>query len=175
MKLASKFATLAFGLTTFSAAQAAPIDDMIANAKQNPYGGASYSIVDLGGVSPNAIGAHVGGKLSDNLAAEARFGIGMGDDKGWEVDNYFSVLAKGILPIQDGLSVYGLAGFSRVAVSTEVCGWFGGCISGSTSDSGLSLGGGAEFAMSNELSLTAEYLMMTGDVDVMSVGASFKF
>ena len=195
MKLASKFATLAFGLSAFSGAHAAGVDDMIASAKENLYGGVSFSMTDIAGTSPTAIGAHVGAKLHPNLAAEARFGIGIGDDAGVEVDNYFSVLAKGILPIQDGLSIYGLAGFSRVAISgswtDEYCTpaipaippFFAGapatCETTSTSwsdtDTGLSLGGGAELALSKELSLTAEYLMMTSDVDVMSVGASFKF
>ena len=52
MKLASKIATLAFGLTAFSAAQAAAIsteglnaDDMIASAKENIYVGATGSLV----------------------------------------------------------------------------------------------------------------------------------
>jgi opacity protein-like surface antigen len=180
MKLASKFAALAFGLTAFSAVQAASLENL--------YGGVSYSITDIAGVSPNAIGVHVGAKLHPNLAAEARFGIGMGDDKGVEVDNYFSVLAKGILPIQDNLSVYGLVGFSRVAASFsyETVGdcsfdamWNWVCTnvteSVSDSDSGLSLGAGAEFALTPKVSLSAEYLMMTGDVDVMSVAASYKF
>lgn len=172
MKLASKLATLAFGLTAFSAVQAAPLENL--------YGGVSFSSVDLDGVSPKAIGAHVGAKLSDNLAAEARFGIGMGDDKGFEVDNYFSVLAKGILPIQDNLSVYGLVGFSRVAASYSetVCfggGWGCQTYSGEASDSGLSLGAGAEFALTPKISLSAEYLMMVDDADALSVAASYKF
>jgi opacity protein-like surface antigen len=167
MKLASKFATLAFGLTAFSAVQAAPMENL--------YGGVSFSSVDLDGVSPKAIGAHVGAKLSENLAAEARFGIGMGDDAGVEVDNYFSILAKGILPIQDNLSVYGLAGFSRVAVTSEWCDPFWGCVSGSGTESGLSLGAGAEFALTPKISLSAEYLMMVDDADALSVAASYKF
>jgi opacity protein-like surface antigen len=171
MKLASKFATLAFGLTAFSAVQAAPMENL--------YGGVSFSSVDLDGVSPKAIGAHVGAKLSENLAAEARFGIGMGDDKGFEVDNYYSVLAKGILPIQDNLSVYGLVGFSRVAVSYSEtwCDPFFGCFKaeGEGSDSGLSLGAGAEFALTPKISVSAEYLMMVDDADALSVAASYKF
>jgi opacity protein-like surface antigen len=195
MKLASKFATLAFGLSAFSGAHAAGVDDMIASAKENLYGGVSFSMTDIAGTSPTAIGAHVGAKLHPNLAAEARFGIGIGDDAGVEVDNYFSVLAKGILPIQDGLSVYGLAGFSRVAVSgsweDEYCTpgldpippFFPGVpatctttsVSWSETDTGLSLGAGAEFALTPKVSLSAEYLMMTSDVDVMSIAASYKF
>lgn len=179
MKLASKFATLAFGLSAFSAVQAAGVDDMIASAKENLYAGASFSSVDLDGVSPSAIGAHVGAKLHPNLAVEARFGIGMGDDKGFEVDNYFSVLAKGILPIQDNLSVYGLVGFSRVAASYSetVCfgGWGCQTFSGEASDSGLSLGAGAEFDLTPRISLSAEYLMMVDDADAMSIRASYKF
>lgn len=179
MKLASKFATLAFGLSAFSAVQAAGVDDMIASAKENLYAGASFSSVDLDGVSPSAIGAHVGAKLHPNLAAEARFGIGMGDDKGFEVDNYYSVLAKGILPIQDNLSVYGLVGFSRVAVSYSEtwCDPFFGCFKaeGEGSDSGLSLGAGAEFALTPKISVSAEYLMMVDDADALSVAASYKF
>jgi|SRR5690554_1531211 len=179
MKLSTRFAALAFGLTAFSAAQAAPVDDMVTSAKENLYGGVSFSIVDLDGVEPNAIGAHAGAKLHPNLAAEVRFGIGLGDDKGFEVDNYFSVLAKGILPIQDNLSVYGLAGFSRVAVSYSEtwCDPYFGCFKaeGEASDSGLSLGAGAEFDLTPRISLSAEYLMMVDDADAMSIRASYKF
>jgi len=175
MKLSTRFAALVFGLTAFSAAQAAPVDDMVTSAKENLYGGVSFSIVDLDGVEPNAIGAHVGAKLHPNLAAEARFGIGLGDDQGVEVDNYFSVLAKGILPIQDNLSVYGLAGFSRVAVTSKWCDPLWGCVSGSGSESGLSLGAGAEFELTPQISLSAEYLMMVDDADAMSIRASYKF
>lgn len=171
MKLASKFAALAFGLSAFSAVQAASLENL--------YGGASFSSVDIGDIAPSAIGAHIGAKLHPNLAAEVRFGIGMGDDKGWEIDNYYSVLAKGILPIQDNLSVYGLVGFSRVAVSYSEtwCDPFYGCFKaeGEASDSGLSLGAGAEFALTPKISLSAEYLMMVDDADALSVAASYKF
>src|SRR5690606_39637268 len=92
-----------------------------------------------------------------------------------EVDNYFSVLAKGILPIQDNLSVYGLAGFSRVAVTSKWCDPLWGCVSGSGSESGLSLGAGAEFELTPQISLSAEYLMMVDDADAMSIRASYKF
>lgn len=174
MKLASKFAALAFGLTAFSAAQATTVDDMVASAKENLYGGVGFSSIDIAGeVSPSAIGAHAGAKLHPNLAAEVRLGIGLGDDKDWEIDNYFSLLAKGILPlptVHEGLSIYGLAGFSRVAISNSWCGSW--C---DQSESGLSLGAGAEFELTPQISLSAEYLMMVDDADAMSIRASYKF
>ena len=176
MKLASKIATLAFGLTAFSAAHASfNLDDMIASGKANPYAGASFSMMD-NGFSANAIAAHVGTKLHPNVAAEVRLGIGMGDDNGWELDNYFAVLGKGIyaLPnVHENLSVYGLAGLSRTAWSGS---WDNGFWSWSASASqvSLALGAGAEFAVTPQISVSAEYLMM-GDFGAMTAAASYKF
>src|SRR5690606_26328569 len=128
---------------------------------ENLYVGASFSSISIGSFSPSAIGAHVGAKLHPNLAAEARFGIGLGDDDGYEASNYFSLLAKGILPlptVNEGLSVYALAGSSRVAISYESCvqTWVGSyCASADGNDTGLSLGAGAEFAVTPQISVSA--------------------
>lgn len=167
MKLASKFAILTFGLTAFSAAQAAPVDDMIANAKKNAYVGASGSLF----TDPSVLGvsALAGAKLHENLAAEARLGLGLGDDNGVEIDSYLALLAKGILPIDDKLSVYGVAGLARVAYSVDF--WRH---SGSVSESGITLGVGAEYVLSSELSVTGEFLMLP-EVEALSVGANYKF
>ena len=190
MKLVSKIAAVALGLSAFSAAQA-----------EGLYAGANFSSIDADGPSFTGIGGHVGAKLNPNLAVEGRFGIGMGDDNGWELDNYASVLAKGIYPIQENLSAYGLVGFSRVAWSyswehTEVvpvvpvfdpadpwgfldADWGAeevtSSLSASGTETGLSLGGGVEYALSQQISLTAEYLMMTSDFSSLTAGVSYKF
>src|SRR5690606_12617304 len=110
MKLQRTLAALIFGLSAF--AHAAPADDMLASALDNLYVGVNGSLFDAPTVL--GVGGHVGALLHPNLAAEARLGLGLGDDNSVEIDNYVAFLAKGILPIDSNLAVYGVAGLARV-------------------------------------------------------------
>ncbi|HLT03417.1 MAG TPA: outer membrane beta-barrel protein [Pseudomonas sp.] len=164
MKLQRTLAALIFGLSAF--AHAAPADDMLASARDNLYVGVNGSLFDDPTVL--GVGGHVGAILHPNLAAEARLGLGLGDDNNVEIDNYVAFLAKGILPIDSNLAVYGVAGLARVAYSVD--GWWG---SDSGSESGITLGLGAQYHPSPEITLSAEFLMLP-EVEALSIGISHK-
>ena len=157
-------AALVFGLSTF--AHAAPADDMLASARDNLYVGVNGSLFNDPSVL--GLGGHVGAILHPNLAAEARLGLGLGEDRNVEIDNYFALLAKGILPVDRNLAVYGVAGLARVAYSVDSR-W--GNASGS--ESGITLGIGAQYHPAPELTLSAEFLMLP-EVEALSIGISHK-
>lgn len=164
MKLQCTLAALVFGLSTL--AQAAPIDEMLASARDNLYVGVNGSLFDDPTVL--GLGAHAGAVLHPNLAAEARLGLGLGEDDNLEIDNYFALLAKGILPVDSNLAVYGVAGLARVAYSVD--GWWGNA---SGTESGIALGIGAQYHPTRELTLNAEFLMLP-EVEALSLGISHR-
>lgn len=160
----SAVAALVFGLSTL--AHAAPANDMLATAQNNLYVGVNGSLFDDPTVL--GLGAHIGATLHPNLAAEARLGLGLGDDNDLEIDNYFAVLAKGILPVDHNLAAYGVAGLARVAYSVDSR-W--GNASGS--ESGITLGIGAQYHPAPEITLSAEFIMLP-EVEALSIGISHK-
>ncbi|HTN32068.1 MAG TPA: hypothetical protein VL178_14760, partial [Pseudomonas sp.] len=97
-----------------------------------------------------------------------RLGLGLGDDNNVEIDNYVAFLAKGILPIDSNLAVYGVAGLARVAYSVD--GWWGNA---SATESGIALGIGAQYHPTPEATLSAEFLMLP-EVEALSIGISHK-
>ena len=164
MKLPSAAAAVIFGLA--ASAQAAPVDDMTAYARNNLYVGVSGSLFD----DPTVLGdgPQIGAKVHPNLAAEARLGTGLGDDHDVEIDSYLALLAKGILPLESNLALYGVAGLARVAYSVDSR-W--GNASGS--ESGITLGIGAQYHPSPEITLSAEFLMLP-EVEAISLGINHK-
>ena len=162
MKFQSAVAALIFGLG--ASVHAAAADDMTAYARNNLYVGVTGSLFDDPTVL--GVGAHLGAKLHPNLAAEARLGTGLGEDNNLEIDSYLALLAKGILPVDRNLALYGVAGLARVAYSAD--GRWG---SYSESESGITLGIGAQYHPSPEITLSAEFLMLP-EVEALSLGIS---
>lgn len=142
----------------------------------------TYSEDGFSDASPTAIGLKVGTAINKNFAVEARLGTGLSDDSisvlgtsvDIKVDNFFGVYAKGILPLSDVVSVYGLAGYTRGELTVEALGQ-----SSSDSDSDFSYGLGADFALSKTASLGVEWarLFKGSDykVNSLSLSVSFKF
>jgi Outer membrane protein beta-barrel domain len=125
--------------------------------------------------SPTTIGAKLGMSINKNFAVEARLGVGLVDDSisviDLKVDNFAGIYAKGILPVTDVASVYGLLGYTQGKITLEGL--------GSDSDSDISYGLGADFAVSANTSVGVEWArLFKGDgykVDGLSLGVSFKF
>jgi opacity protein-like surface antigen len=138
----------------------------------------TVSIDGAGDVNPTTIGAKLGMSINKNFAVEARLGTGLSDDSivgvDVKVDNFAGIYAKGILPLSDVASVYGLLGYTQGKLKFEVPGQ-----SESDSDSDISYGLGADFAISATTSVGVEWarLFKSDDfkVDGLSVGVSFKF
>lgn len=128
--------------------------------------------------SPTTIGAKLGMSINKNFAVEARLGVGLTDDSisvfDLKVDNFAGIYAKGILPVSDVASVYGLLGYTQGKITLEGLGG-----SASDSDSDISYGIGADFAVSSNTSVGVEWArLFKGDgykVDGLTLGVSFKF
>jgi opacity protein-like surface antigen len=158
-----------------------------AQAIDGVYGGVSYVEAEYkeDGVptaNPSLVSFRVGSSLNKNLAVEGRFGVSLGDDQvrvlgvdvDVKVDNFYGLYAKGILPLGNAFSLYGLVGFTQAKVTASALG-----NSASTSDSDLSYGFGADFELSRTMSVNLEWAkLVEGDaykLNGISVGMNFRF
>jgi opacity protein-like surface antigen len=156
-----------------------------AHAQDGLYAGAlisrlTYSEDGLSDLNPTAIGFKLGTQINPNFAVEARLGTGLsedtidGTDIDLELDNFIGVYGKGIFPLSESVSLYGLVGYThgKLTASNSI-----GSVSDSDSD--FSFGFGADFALSKSASIGVEWArLFEGDgyeVDGLSVGVSFKF
>jgi opacity protein-like surface antigen len=133
-------------------------------------------------VEPIAVAFKLGKQFSPNFALEGRIGLGVADDDidvggipvSLEVDNYYGVYGKAILPLSETASVYGLLGFTRGKLTISANGF-----SQSDSDSDLSFGLGAEFTVAPTAFVSVEWArLLKGDdykVNGISLGIGFKF
>lgn len=181
MKFAPKCAVLALGLSSAALVHAQPA------GSQGLYAGATltraaYKEEGFPTAYPIAIGGKIGKPLNPNFAVEGRFGFGVADDEvdvgglpvAVDIDYYFGVYGKGILPLSSQASVYGLIGITQAKLTASVGGF-----SASDSDSDISFGVGAEFGISPAAAISVEWArLLKGDgykVDGLSLGVSFKF
>jgi opacity protein-like surface antigen len=138
----------------------------------------TVSFDDVGDASPMTLGAKLGMSINKNFAVEARLGTGLSDDSivgvDVKVDNFAGIYGKGILPLSDVASIYGLLGYTQGKLKFEAPG-----LSESDSDSDISYGIGADFAISATTSVGVEWArLFKGDgytVEGLSLGVSFKF
>jgi hypothetical protein len=146
-------------------------------AAQDFYVGASLSQVEFkpdGGptFNPTAVAAVLGKEFGPNVAGEVRLGTGLSSDGNVEVDHYLGVYGKGILPMSREISLYGLLG-----VTSNKLNFRGG--GGSASDSGLSVGIGADFGLGRATAIGVEWTSLMRpsgyDLNALSVLAKFKF
>jgi hypothetical protein len=146
-------------------------------ADQGLYVGGALSQVEFkpdGGptFNPTAIAAVLGKEFSPNIAGEVRLGAGISSDSNVEVAHYLGVYGKGILPLSNAVSLYGLLG-----VTSSKLNFSGG--GGSVSDSGLSYGLGADFGIGKGTTLGVEWASLMRpsgyDLNALSVLAKFRF
>ncbi|TVP48938.1 MAG: porin family protein [Halomonas sp.] len=106
-----------------------------------------------------------GSQFNDYFAVEGHLGTG-GSDGQAELDYLAGVYAKGILPIAPEVRLYGLAGFTEVDFNQD-------------RESDFSYGAGAEFDLTRNLSLGADYMRYLDKsaytFDAASVGLRFRF
>ena len=173
-----RFAALALGLASVAAVQ----------AQQGPYVGGSLSRVEvridgLSTAKPTALGIRLGSQVSPNFAVEARLGKGIADDSvnngvNVEIDTYYGLYAKGILPMTNLFSAYGLLGYSRGEVTASGPG-------GSVSDwdNDVSYGLGVDFAITKNTTINVEWARLfkgtiaasNYKVNALSLGANYRF
>lgn len=131
---------------------------------------------------PIAIAGKFGKQFTPNIALEARFGIGVSDDEvdaggipvKLEVDNYYGVYGKAMLPVGAGGSIYGLLGFTRAKVTASAGGF-----SASASDDDVSFGIGGELNISPTAAITLEWARLIQaegvKIEGLSIGVNFRF
>lgn len=142
------------------------------------YAGGNFAVLDSNEVTLNAIYGRFGALFNENLSAEARIGLGVGDDNVGgvkvELDNFYGAYVRGGIPVGEVFYPYAIVGYTKGKISAS--GPFG---SGSFSDSDFSFGVGADFNVSDLLKINAEYLSYVDSDDVeltgFSVGVSFSF
>ena len=135
-------------------------------ADSGPYIGVSYSQLDYSehglDLDFSTVGGLVGYKLSNAFAIEFRGAKGQTDDDvygiGVEVDKTMSVFGKFSLPNETNITPYLLGGFSKVWLSAD-----GGY---KESESDYSYGIGAAFSLTDQFSVSAEYVVLLDKSDV---------
>lgn len=146
------------------------------------YAGGGVAVLDADALSYNAVYGRFGAFFNENISAEARLGLGIGDDSTYsgksELDNYYGVYVRGGLPVTEVFYPYAILGFTKgkVSYSSEI---LGERISGSNSESDLSYGIGADFKITETLKINAEYISYfdkdAAELAGFSVGVAYSF
>lgn len=152
-----------------------------ANAQQNQtqlYGSASYGLLETEVGSTDfdtpTLNLAFGGQFNRHFALEGRLGFGVDDDTenglNVEIDDYLAVYAKGILPVSDVVSIYGLLGIAETTIDTNF---------GDEDDDDISYGIGMSARLNNGIDLFGEYISLYDDDNVeiggINLGASMRF
>lgn len=140
-------------------------------AVANPYVGVSYGFLETEIFNTDfdtpVVQLGLGNDFTENFAAEFRLGLGADEDSKFgadlEIDKYFALYLKPMLPITEGFSIYALLGYADVTVDSRV---------GDEDDSDFSYGFGATVAASPGVGIFAEYLNLYDDSNVEISGFS---
>lgn len=135
-----------------------------------PYIGGDAMFWELdpdGGPSAESTGLRLrgGAQFNDYFAVEGHLGSG-GSDGPIELDYLVGAYAKGILPLADEFRLYGLAGYTEVDLDVD-------------RESDFSYGAGAEFDLTPNLAVGADYMRYLDQddntFDAASVGLTYRF
>lgn len=177
-KVFCKMLVVALTLSTFS----------LAYAQDGLYVGANISQINykedgISTIKPIALSLKLGNQFTKNFALEARIGTGISDDSldvfgtsvKVEVDSFYGIYGKGILPLNDNFSVYGLAGYTKGELTASAP----GVGSFSESDSDFSFGVGCDYFFAENVAFNFEYArLFSGSdytVNAPSMGITLKF
>ena len=109
--------------------------------------------------------------FNDYLALEGRYGSSVKRDKDLNIDRLSSLLIKGNIPVSPRLAFYGLAGYSSAKLDKKNL--------GSQSESDMSFGLGAHYALDKQSAITAEFVnYANGDktrLSAVQLTIQFKF
>lgn len=155
--------------------------------KPHWYLGASYDPLTLSGsdggdFDVDAVTVKLGAGLHRFMAVEARAGFGVGDDTQTvlgtpvtaEIDQFYGAYLKGIIPLHQTVSLYGLAGYTQVeATASSVLG------SESEKSDGFSYGAGLAWHFNRNVSINAEWMSYLDkddfELDGFGLGANVSF
>lgn len=151
---------------------------------QSLYAGVGYTQYNFEGsgsvaaIKPTAATFKLGYVISPNFAVEGRVAAPMSSDSvvvsgtkvDGKVDSHYGIFAKGMLPLSDMFSVYGLIGFNDLSLKVS-----GGSASYTSSKSGSSYGLGLDVTVVKSVTLNAEWARHFSDVTSMNFGVAYKF
>jgi OmpA-OmpF porin, OOP family len=132
----------------------------------NFYIGAEVGQADFGSEDDTAFKLIGGYQFHRNIAAEAGYGM-LFDKEGAEV-TALELVALGMFPVMDKLSVIGKLGFANVEVDTSA---------GSDDRTELTYGVGVQYDFTRNLGARAQWQRYDTDneVDLLSVGIVYRF
>lgn len=159
-----------------------------AHAENNWYAGVAYTQYNMdgsgsvGSVTPSAATFNVGYAVSKNLAIEGRFAAPMNDGSttvsgvkvNAKVESHSALYIKGILPLNETVSLYGLVGTNSMTLKATASSG-NASASASATQSSSSYGVGAEFAVNEKVALNLEWARHFSDTSSASIGVSYKF
>ncbi|WP_220721006.1 outer membrane beta-barrel protein [Agarivorans litoreus] len=149
-----------------------------ASATANTYAGAifsytstEYNFDDASSQSgrPLLFQAQLGHYFNDFIALEGRYGVSTGRSGGISVDGLASLLVKGNVPVTDQVAMYALLGGSSVKLDQQNI--------GNSTETGMSFGLGAHYALGKQTALTLEYLnsINTSKAKIGGVNLAFQY
>jgi opacity protein-like surface antigen len=165
-----------------SSALLAPIGAFAADSGFYVGGGYSALTLDSNDVSSNAdvdsLFIRGGFQINEYLAAEARVGSGIQDDRingiKVELEDIYGVYLKAGLPTTVGLYPYALIGATHAKIKFSAAG-----LHDSTSDSDISYGVGVDYAFNQQISAGLEWANLydqDGDkISGVTLGVNYKF
>lgn len=158
---------------------------------QNTYFEVSYQSVDLGAQSnAGAVRAIVGFKSNEMLDLEAMMGFGVKDAKindevfgvsvngTAKVDRMLGVYVRPKFKLDNNIEFYGRLGIAITQITAEASGQLGNSYAYSEetdSESSLSYGVGASYAITPALAITTDFMRLNDDADAYSVGVRYSF
>lgn len=124
-----------------------------------------------------------GKKFNKYIAIEGRVGTGIdpyefSDSEELKISTYFSLLARGSLPISNGFNIYGVFGYTSLKIKDEYC-----CGSVDITHNGATYGVGIEAIFADKHALSLEYIRLQDgndnadgiSVDMRTKVASFGY
>ena len=147
------------------------------------YGGLNYALFDInqGNISaePEGFRLHLGHQWHPNLAIELHYGFGAnedvvnagGNEVAVDIDTYYGLYLRGLLPMGENFHIYGLAGYGSIDVE-NISGRTGNNLD-TSGDEDYGYGVGAEYKFTDILSLSLEYMRLMDASDIEADALSF--
>lgn len=143
-----------------------------------------YQDTQVSEVSTSALRLQAGAQLSDGVAIEAHYGVGLGEEtiqfqgaaQTLEIDHFRAVYVKPMLPVNPQVSAYGLLGYAeaQMLVDTQQ-----GGAPQRFREYGTSYGVGAQLHLNPYTALTIEYVRLLDETDFdassLGVGVNMAF
>jgi opacity protein-like surface antigen len=159
---------------------------------QNSYAEIAFQTIDMGLKSnASAIRGVLGTQLNDWMDVEGMIGVGVQEAQSDDsfisdvvvkskinIDRYAGVYAKPKFKIGNAIELFGRVGYASTLFTAKASGQRGNRFvysERSGSESGLSYGLGASYALTQSFILSADYMSMAEDLDAMSVGIRYAF